>query len=75
MTSSRLSVQKSISKSGIEIRSGFKNRSNRRSCSIGSTLVMDSAQATKDPAPEPLPGPTGIPFSFAHLIKSETIKK
>ena len=75
ITSSLLSVQKSISKSGIDIRSGFRKRSNKRSCAIGSTFVIDSAQATKEPAPEPLPGPTGIPFSLAHLIKSDTIKK
>ena len=31
-------MQKSTSKSGIETRSGFKNRSNRRSCSIGSEI-------------------------------------
>ena len=33
------------------------------------------AQATKEPAPEPLPGPTAILLSFAQFIKSETIKK
>ena len=35
---------------------------------IGSMSVMESAQATKEPAPDPLPGPTGISFFFAHLI-------
>ncbi len=40
MTRSRPSMQKSTSKSGIDTRSGFKNRSNRRSCSIGSRSVM-----------------------------------
>ena len=35
---------------------------------IGSISVIDKHQATKDPAPEPLPGPTGILFCFAHLI-------
>jgi len=35
---------------------------------IGSTSVIDKHQATKEPAPEPLPGPTGISFSFAYLI-------
>ena len=59
-------MQKSISKSGIEILSGFKNLSNTRPYLIGSMAVMPSAKATNDPAPEPLPGPTGISLSFAH---------
>ena len=29
---------------------------------------MDKHQATNDPAPDPLPGPTGILFFFAHMI-------
>ena len=36
---------------------------------------MVSAQATSEPAPEPRPGPTGMPLRFAHLMKSETIRK
>ena len=66
-TKSLFSSQKSISKSGIEIRSGFKNLSNIRLNLIGSTSVIERHQATKDPAPDPLPGPTGISFSLAHL--------
>ncbi len=66
MTKSLLSMQKSISKSGIEIRSGFINLSKRRLCSIGSRAVIPKAKATKDPAPDPLPGPTGTSLSFDH---------
>ena len=29
---------------------------------------MDKHQATNDPAPDPLPGPTGILLLLAHLI-------
>ena len=67
-TKSLFSSQKSISKSGIEIRSGFKNLSNIKSNFIGSMSVIERAQATNDPAPDPLPGPTGISFFFAHFI-------
>ena len=28
-----------------------------------------------DPAADPRPGPTGIPWSFAYRMKSQTIKK
>jgi len=35
---------------------------------IGSTSVIDKHHATNEPAPDPRPGPTGISFSFAHLI-------
>ena len=57
-----------MSKSGIEIRSGFKNLSKIKLNFIGSTSVIERHQATKDPAPEPLPGPTGISLFFAHLM-------
>ena len=67
-TKSLLSSQKSISKSGIEIRSGFKNLSKIKLNFIGSTSVIDKHQATREPAPEPLPGPTGISCFFAHFI-------
>ena len=67
-TKSLFSSQKSISKSGIDILSGFKNLSKIRLNLIGSTSVIDKHQATKEPAPEPLPGPTGISFFFAQLI-------
>jgi len=36
---------------------------------------MVSAQATTEPAPEPRPGPTGMSFCLAHLMKSATIRK
>ena len=29
----------------------------------------------QEPAPEPRPGPTGMPFDFAYLMKSDTIRK
>ena len=67
-TRSLFSSQKSISKSGIDILSGFKNLSKIRLNFIGSTSVIDKHHATKEPAPEPLPGPTGISFFLAHLI-------
>ena len=67
-TWSLFSSQKSISKSGIDIRSGFKNLSKIKLYFIGSTSVIDKHQATKEPAPEPLPGPTGISLFLAHFI-------
>ena len=36
---------------------------------------MRSAYATIDPAPEPRPGPTRMPFSLAQLMKSATTRK
>ena len=67
-TLSLFSSQKSISKSGIEIRSGFKNLSKIKSNLIGSISVMERDQATNEPAPEPRPGPTGMLLFFAHFI-------
>src|SRR5882757_7317910 len=75
ITRSLPSWQKSMSKSGIDTRSGFRNRSNSRSYCNGSRSVMPSAYATRDPAPEPRPGPTGTPLSLAQLMKSATIRK
>jgi hypothetical protein len=75
MTSPRRSKQKSTSMSGIEIRSGFRNRSNSRSNWSGSTSVIPSEYATSDPAAEPRPGPTGMPRSRAAWMKSWTIRK
>ncbi len=75
ITRPRLLWQKSISKSGIDTRSGFKKRSNSKAYFKGSRSVILSEYATNEPAPEPRPGPTGQPFSFAQLIKSCTIKK
>ena len=68
-------MQKSISKSGKDILSGFKNLSKISPYFNGSSSVIDNKKATSDPAPEPLPGPTGIEFCFAHLTKSITIRK
>ena len=42
---------------------------------MGSNSVISIHQATIEPAPEPLLGPTGILLSFDHLTKSETIKR
>ena len=67
-TKSLFSSQKSISKSGIDILSGFKNLSKIKSNFIGSISVIESDQATNDPAPDPRPGPTGILFAFAHFM-------
>ena len=47
-------------------RSGFKNLSNNRLYLSGSILVISKAQATKEPAAEPRPGPTGMPTDLAH---------
>ena len=75
ITSPRRSKQKSTSMSGIETRSGFRNRSKSRSNCRGSTSVMRSEYATSDPAAEPRPGPTGMFCSRAYLMKSQTIMK
>ena len=55
-----------MSKSGKETLSGFKNLSKSKPNLIGSISVIIKDQATIDPAPEPLPGPTGIEFDLAH---------
>ena len=68
-------MQKSISKSGKEILSGFRNLSKSKSYFIGSIFVIFNTYATREPAPDPRPGPTGIELSFAQVTKSETIKK
>ena len=75
MTSPRRAWQKSMSMSGIEMRSGFRNRSKSRSYLSGSISVMRRAQETIDPAALPRPGPTEMPFSRAYRMKSETIRK
>src|SRR5947208_3186240 len=76
ITSPRRSKQKSRSMSGMEMRSGFRNRSNSRSNLRGSISVMASAYATSEPAAEPRPGPTGMPRSFAgyFLIVYDIVK-
>ena len=42
---------------------------------MGFKSVIPNDHATKEPAPDPLPGPTGILFSFAQFTNSATIKK
>ena len=42
---------------------------------MGSNAVMPRQKATNDPAPEPLPGPTGTLLSLDQFMKSATIKK
>ena len=37
--------------------------------------MISSDQATSEPAPEPRPGPTGMPCATAHFMKSDTIRK
>ena len=42
---------------------------------MGSIPVIPVAYAISEPAPEPLPGPTGTELCFAQFTKSATIKK
>ena len=42
---------------------------------MGFRSVMPKDQATNEPAPDPLPGPTGILLFFAQFTNSATIKK
>ena len=37
--------------------------------------VISSEYAASEPAAEPRPGPTPIPFTFAKWMKSQTIRK
>ena len=53
-----------MSMSGICLRPGFRNRSNRRSYLIGSMSTMRKQYATHEPAALPRPGPTRM---FARL--------
>ena len=69
ITSPRRFMQKSISISGIEIRSGLRKRSNRSAFCNRSISVISMAYETSDPAADPRPGPTGIFTSRAYLIK------
>ncbi len=75
MTSPRRWSSKSMSKSGIEGRSGLRNRSKKRPCSRGHRSVIFSAYAASEPAPEPRPGPTRMPLFFDHWMKSATTRK
>ena len=62
MTSPRRAWQKSMSMSGIEIRSGFRNRSKSRSYRSGSISVIRSAQDTIEPAALPAARPDRDPL-------------
>lgn len=75
ITSTRLRSSKSMSTSGMETRSGLRNRSKIRPCGIGSRSVMPMAYATIEPAAEPRPGPTAMPCFLAHMMKSATTRK
>jgi len=75
ITSPRRRSQKSMSMSGSEMRSGLRKRSNSRSNCSGSTSVMRRQYATRLPAAEPRPGPTGMPCSRAYRMKSHVIRK
>ena len=57
-------MQKSMSISGIDMRSGFRKRSNSSSFCSGSMSVISMQYATSDPAADPRPGPTGMPCSL-----------
>jgi hypothetical protein len=52
-------MQKSMSKSGMLTRSGFRKRSNSSLFAIGSMSVMRIEYATSDPAPDPAARPDG----------------
>jgi len=52
----------------IKFSSDFKNLSKIKPNLIGSISVIDRHHATREPAPDPRPGPTGIFLLFAHLI-------
>jgi len=68
-------MQKSMSKSGAETRSGLRKRSNSRPKRIGSMSVIFRQYATMEPAPEPRPGPTGMSWRRAQSMKSQTMRK
>lgn len=76
MTSSRRSTQKSMSKSGLDTRSGFKNRSKMSEYCSGSTLVMPMAYATDGAdAAAPVPGSYRRPCASDQWMKSHTMRK
>ncbi len=75
ITSSRRRSSKSMSMSGICLRSGFRNRSKISPYRSGSRSVIRSAYDTTLPAALPRPGPTRIPRSRANRIRSHTIRK
>ena len=66
-----LGMQKSISISGMEMRS-IEKTPKKHLILEGSTSVIRITYAASEPAAEP-PGPTGTPLSRAYLMKSQTI--
>jgi len=60
-------MQKSTSKSGMLSRSGLRKRSNSKLNLIGSISVILGNRPASEPAPEPLPGPTGMSL-FLHSL-------
>ena len=71
MTSSRRSTQKSISKSGIDTRSGLRNRSKISLNLIGSRSVIRKQYE----AIEPTAAGPGWDVGPARMMKSQTIRK
>ena len=65
MTSPRRASQKSMSISGGLMRSSFRNLSKMSPFSMGSMSVILRHQATRLPAADPRPGPTGMSCSRA----------
>ena len=59
------SSSKSMSISGILMRSGFRNRSKISPYLIGSMSVIPRQYATRLPAADPRPGPTIMPWLLA----------
>ena len=64
----------SISKSGGDSLSGFRNLSKYSSHSIGSILVISIQYATAEPHPDPLILTT-MPLSLQNFTKSRTTRK
>ena len=65
MTSPLRSMQKSMSISGMDTRSMFRKRSKIRLNLMGSMSVISIVYETMEPAADPLPGPTMMPWPFA----------
>ena len=75
MTSSRPRGSKSMSMSGICLRSGLRNRSKISPYRSGSRSVILKQYETTEPAADPRPGPTRIPRSRANRMRSHTTRK
>ena len=72
--SSRRADSTSRSMSGIVARTGDRNRSMSRSCSIGSIALMPSRWLTKLPAPEPRTAQR-MPRALMRSATSATVRK